>query len=130
MNNYKTLKIDKSMYNADKSFSAVLEKIDPSEQYAGTELEGSDAFQRQLKRFDIKVSGPNSDKVEKFFQTSDSAVLFPEYVSRAVRQGMVKVASVVKRTASGEVASLSLCQTVAKSAHVNGSKPVGKLRNG
>ena len=26
--------------------------------------------------------------MSKFFQTSDSAALFPEYVSRAVRQGM------------------------------------------
>ena len=26
--------------------------------------------------------------VEKFFHTSDSAVLFPEFVSRVVRQGM------------------------------------------
>ncbi len=43
---------------------------------------------RQLKRFDIRVSGRGSDCVEKFFQTSNSAALFPEYVSRAVRQGM------------------------------------------
>lgn len=88
MNNYKEIKIEKSMYNCQKSFSEVLESLDPSEQYAGTELEGSDAFQRQLKRFDIKVSGENSDKVEKFFRTSESAVLFPEYISRAVKQGI------------------------------------------
>ena len=47
-----------------------------------------DAFQRQLKRFDIKVKGAGSDMVEKFFHTTDSAVLFPEFVSRVVRQGM------------------------------------------
>ena len=58
------------------------------ENYRGTPLEGLDAYQRQLKRFDIRVSGPGSDLVEKFFQTSDSTALFPEYVSRAVRQGM------------------------------------------
>ncbi len=88
MDNYKNIKIEKSMYNSGKSFSEVLEEMDPSSRYEGTELEGSDAFQRQLKRFDIKVTGPNSDRVEKFFQTSDSSVLFPEYVSRAVKQGM------------------------------------------
>ena len=88
MNNYKNIKIEKSMYNSAKPFSEVLEALDPSEQYAGTALEGSDAFQRQLKRFDIKVSGENSDRVEKFFRTSESAVLFPEYVSRAVKQGI------------------------------------------
>ena len=47
-----------------------------------------DAFQRQLKRFDIKVSGSGSDMVEKFFSTADSSALFPEYISRAVRQGI------------------------------------------
>lgn len=88
MNNYKNIKIEKNMYNSEKSFSEILEKMDPSDQYSGTELEGSDAFQRQLKRFDIKVSGSNSDRVEKFFQTSESSVLFPEYVSRAVKQGV------------------------------------------
>lgn len=88
MNNYKEIRIEKSMYNSAKPFSEVLEALDPSEQYAGTPLEGSDAFQRQLKRFDIKVSGENSDRVEKFFRTSQSAVLFPEYVSRAVKQGI------------------------------------------
>jgi len=51
-------------------------------------MEGLDAYQRQLKRFDIKVSGAGSDTVEKFFQTSDSAVLFPEFIARSVRQGM------------------------------------------
>ena len=47
-----------------------------------------DAYQRQLKRFDIKVKGEGSDVVEKFFRTSDSAVLFPEYIARSVRLGM------------------------------------------
>ena len=65
-----------------------LEELDPSEHYRGTPLEGLDAFQRQLKRFDIHVKGAGSDMVEKFFHTTDSAVLFPEFVSRVVRQGM------------------------------------------
>ena len=86
---YDNLKLDKGMYQeAGHSFTQVLERQDPSEQYKGTSLEGLDAFQRQLKRFDIKVKGPGSDVVEKFFRTADSAVLFPEYIARAVRQGM------------------------------------------
>lgn len=86
---YETLKLDKSMYrNAGVSFSQMLEKADPSRQYKGTELEGLDAFQRQLKRFDIKVKGPDSDCVEKFFHTAESAVLFPEYIARCVHQGI------------------------------------------
>ena len=88
---FENVKLDKGMYrNAGMSFSQVLEKADPSYQYKGTELEGLDAFQRQLKRFDIKVKGPDSDCVEKFFRTSDSAVLFPEYISRCVHQGMTE----------------------------------------
>ena len=86
---YKTINIDKTMYNRKgKSFSQVLEELDPSENYKNTPLEKLDAFGRQLKRFDIKVSGADSDRVEKFFQTSSSAVLFPEYVNRAIRVGM------------------------------------------
>ena len=86
---YDNLKLEKGMYGqAGKSFSQILEQVDPSENYKGTPLEGLDAFQRQLKRFGIHVKGRNSDVVEKFFHTSDSAVLFPEFVSRVVRQGM------------------------------------------
>ena len=86
---YETLKLEKGMYSAPgKSFTQALEELDPSENYRGTPLEGLDAYQRQLKRFDIRVGGPGSDLVEKFFQTSDTAALFPEYVARAVRQGM------------------------------------------
>ena len=86
---YDNLKLEKGMYReAGKSFTQVLEREDPSERYKGTPLEGLDAFQRQLKRFDIKVKGTGSDVVDKFFRTSDSAVLFPEYIARTVRQGM------------------------------------------
>lgn len=88
MATFETLKLDKGLYRTDLGFNAELEKADPSENYKGTSLENLDAFSRQLKRFDIKVKGKDSSSVEKFFQTSDSAVLFPEYVSRAVRQGM------------------------------------------
>lgn len=86
---YDSIKLEKGMYGeAGRSFTQTLEREDPSEHYKGTPLEGLDAYQRQLKRFDIKVKGMGSDPVEKFFRTSESAVLFPEYISRAVRQGM------------------------------------------
>ena len=88
MANFENITIEKGMYQSKGGLTEVLEKLDPSENYEGTSLEGLDAFSRQLKRFDIKVSGRGSDCVEKFFQTSNSAALFPEYVSRAVRQGM------------------------------------------
>lgn len=86
---YDNLKLEKGMYReSGRSFAQVLERLDPSEHYKGTALEGMDAFQRQLKRFDIHVKGAGSDCVEKFFRTMDSAVLFPEFIARAVRQGM------------------------------------------
>ena len=89
MGYFDTLRLEKGMYQEiDRSFSQVLESLDQSERYVGTPLEGLDAFQRQLKRFDIKVKGAQSDTVEKFFATLDSSVLFPEYVARVVRQGM------------------------------------------
>lgn len=85
---FDNIKLDKGLYATSKGFAAALEEIDPSENYIGTELEGLDAYQRQLKRFNIKVSGEDSDSISKFFATTDSAALFPEYVSRAVKQGM------------------------------------------
>lgn len=84
---FDNIRLDKGLYTSDKGFTGALEAVDPSANYKGTALEGLDAYQRQLKRFDIKVSGSSSDSVEKFFKTTDSAALFPEYISRAVRQG-------------------------------------------
>ena len=87
--NFNDIKLEKGMYSTPgKSFTQVLEELDPSENYKGTAYEGLDAYQRQLKRFGIRVKGVGSDKVEKFFATTDSAVLFPEYVSRSVKAGM------------------------------------------
>ncbi len=88
MANFETIKLDKGLYTSGKGFTAALEEVDPSEDYKGTSLEGLDAFERQLKRFDIKLHGAASDCVEKFFKTTDSAALFPEYIARAVRKGL------------------------------------------
>ena len=86
---YQDLKLEKGMYHiTGKSFSEVLEGMDPSGAYAETPLAGLDAYERQLKRFDIHVSGSHCDRVEKFFSTTDSAVLFPEFIRRAIRSGM------------------------------------------
>lgn len=98
---FDNIKLEKGLYTTGKSFTKALEEIDPSENYRGTSLEGLDAYERQLKRFDIKVSGSNSDPVSKFFATTDSAALFPEYVSRAVQLGMTsenKVERIVATT--------------------------------
>ena len=85
---YDSIKLEKGMYANGKSLTKTLEELDPSENYRNTDMEGLDAFQRQLKRYDIKVGGAYSDDVQKFFQSANSAVLFPEYIARAVKQGM------------------------------------------
>ena len=86
---FDNIRLEKGMYGqTGTTFTQVLESLDPSEAYKGTDMEGLDAFQRQLKRFGIKAKGEGSDMVAKFFATTDSSVLFPEYVSRTVRQGM------------------------------------------
>ena len=87
MSAFDNVKLEKGLYSAG-NFTKALESLDPSENYKGTPLEGLDAYQRQLKRFGIRVGGAGSDIVDKFFAYSDSAVLFPEYVSRAVKQGL------------------------------------------
>jgi hypothetical protein len=95
---YDSIKLDKSMYTiSNKSFVQCLAELDPDSEYIGTALEGLDAYERQLKRFDIKVSGANCDKAEKFFTSAESAVLFPEFVRRAVTKGIneSRVADVV-----------------------------------
>lgn len=87
--NFENIRLEKGMYReTGKTFTQVLEELDPSEKYKNTPMEGMDAYQRQLKRFGIRAKGANSDKVEKFFSTTESSVLFPEYVSRSVKTGM------------------------------------------
>lgn len=89
---FDNLKLEKGIYQdaikEGKTFSEKLEELDPSENYKGTEHEGLDAFQRQLKRFDIATSGPASDVIEKFYQTYESTIIFPEYIDRRVREGI------------------------------------------
>lgn len=85
---YETIRLEKGMYNVPGGITAALEQLDPSENYKDTPLAGLDAYQRQLKRFNIKVAGADSDVVAKFFSTTDSAALFPEFISRAVATGI------------------------------------------
>lgn len=86
---YNEIKLEKGLYNiTGKSFTKALTDLDPDENYKNTELEGLDAFERQLKRFDIKVQGENCDRVERFFMSTESAVLFPEFVRRSIKEGM------------------------------------------
>lgn len=87
--NFENIQLKKNMYyNPKKSFSQILEELDPSENYANSRLNVLDAYQRQLKRFDIKTNGEYSNSINKFFESSASAVLFPEFLSRCIKKGM------------------------------------------
>lgn len=114
---YNEVKLEKGMYHlAGKSFLQALEEADPAAQYAQTPLAKLDAYERQLKRFDIRVSGPMCDRVEKFFTTTESAVLFPEFVRRAVVQGMQEavlsdLTAVVSRSESNRYQGCELTDT-------------------
>ena len=114
---YQDIRLEKGMYHlAGKSFLQALEQADPDQQYTGTPLAGLDAYERQLKRFDIRVNGPQCDRVEKFFTTTQSAVLFPEFVRRAVLQGMQEavlgeLTAVVSRCESNRYQGCVLTET-------------------
>jgi hypothetical protein len=85
---YNNIKLDKGLYSiTGKSFTQALEQLDPDENYVNTELAGLDAFERQLKRFNIRINGQDCDRVEKFFSTTETAILFPEFVTRCIRKG-------------------------------------------
>ena len=62
--------------------SGYLEELDPMENDATL-----DAFERQLALAGIKVNGPDSSILDRFFATQESAILFPEFVARSVRMG-------------------------------------------
>ena len=115
---YTDIKLEKGLYSiTGKSFTQALAELDPDSAYENTELNGLDAFERQLKRFDIKVKGANSDRVEKFFQSTQSAVLFPEYVRRAIKAGLneasilSEVAATTTYTDSADFRGLTVTKT-------------------
>ncbi|MBR1862788.1 MAG: hypothetical protein IJ806_01700 [Ruminococcus sp.] len=86
---YDNIELRRSLYTmTGKSFTQALAELDPDSAYADTDMKGLDAYERQLKRFGIRVSGPDSDLVEKFFVTAQSAVLFPEYIRRMIKKGI------------------------------------------
>ncbi len=86
--------LDRDMYlkaaAERKTFSQLLEEFDPSPE--GSNL---DAFERQLKKCGIvtKTLSEKSiyaDIVDAFYRTSESKVLFPEFISRQVREAIAQ----------------------------------------
>ncbi|MBE6862256.1 MAG: hypothetical protein E7497_05080 [Ruminococcus sp.] len=114
---YNDIRLEKGFYNlSGKSFTAALEELDPSASYSGTPLEKLDAYERQLKRFNIRIKGPDCDRVEKFFTSTETAVLFPEFVARNIRKGfdetvLSSVCAVKTACESGQYLGCTLTDT-------------------
>lgn len=75
---YNDIKLEKGLYNlSGKSFTAALEELDPTSAYCGTPLEKLDAFERQLKRFNIRVKGSDCDSVRSSSPRQNPLFSFP-----------------------------------------------------
>ncbi|MBR1740206.1 MAG: hypothetical protein IJ737_07925 [Ruminococcus sp.] len=132
---FENIKLEKSLYNiTGKTFTEALAELDPDSAYENTSLKGLDAFERQLKRFDIHVSGAASDKVEKFFISSESAVLFPEFVRRMIKRGIDEnavtgsVCAAVSYTDSVDHRALNITSTGTNPVAEGGALPVTTVK--
>lgn len=80
----KIIKLEKAMYGEARlkgmTFSELLAVAAPST------VEGLDAFEATLFARDINLK---KDPVEKFYRTVDDSILFPEFINRNVRIGMI-----------------------------------------
>ena len=86
---YDNLRLEKGMYRQEgMSFTQVLESLDPSENYRGTALEGTDAFQRQLKAVRHPGQGGRVLSGGEILPDHGFCGTVPEYIARTVRQGM------------------------------------------
>lgn len=74
--------------NINTTFTERLSEKDPDAPYLGSSLYGLDAYERQLYRYDIKVTGKDVDTIAKFYSSPESAILFPEFIRRTVMSGV------------------------------------------
>lgn len=84
--NYKKVSYDGIYFCVDgKTPTEMLAERDPDENYIGTVLEALDAYERQLKRWGIKVSGVDAKvTIQKFKQNEETEKLFPEFIRRSL----------------------------------------------
>lgn len=81
--NFKNLTLSKEMYEQDEDFCTILEELDPRYHYIGTKYQNTTAFQRQMIRFNLS----SDNLVADFFQSEESAILFPEFVFQNIKKG-------------------------------------------
>lgn len=83
--NYKKVSYENLYFFDDSTATDILAERDPDENYIGTELEGLDAYERQLKRWDIKVGDVDGRAIIEAFAKNDETIrLFPEYLRRCL----------------------------------------------
>jgi Lar family restriction alleviation protein len=86
--NYKKVSYDNLYLFDDTTATAtdILKERDPDENYIDTTLGGLDAYERQLKRWDIKVAGVERGReiIEAFAKNDETIKLFPEYLRRCL----------------------------------------------
>lgn len=70
------------LQNKNKNLTAVLEEIDPSCMYSECQLKYLDAFERQLYRYNLTATEP----INKFFQSTETLVLFTEFIRCTLKQ--------------------------------------------
>jgi len=86
--------LSKAMYEEAKekgtSFTDVLERQARKENKfsADAEAAGLDIIGQQLAARDLRISGAQASFVEDFYRTTDSSVLFPAVIAKAVRAGL------------------------------------------
>lgn len=85
---YKTIKLTVDILDEiikNDNLTHYLTVLDPDEFYVDTTLAGLDAFERQLYRFDIRVSeseNKSTASLNKFFKSEHTIVLLWEYIRR------------------------------------------------
>lgn len=132
---YKLIMLDKSILK-DKNFtnlSRILEQHDPTSKYVSTDLDGLDAYERQLKHHNIKVCGPLSDTLKAFYKDEHSLVLFYEYVRRRIYKhlfdtsefkGLSKFINLVYYDKHTNTNVMHICNDFCTNDKLKGSMPI------
>lgn len=68
MANFENITIEKGMYQTKGGISGALEKLDPSENYRGTALEGLDAFSVSSNALTLRLRAETATALKSFFR--------------------------------------------------------------
>ena len=83
--------LDPTPYKGLSNFERVMMKAQFEAQGKSIPM---DAYELTLQEYGIRAFGNYTDRVEKFFQMSDTAVLFPEFVDRVIHAQAIRTSLV------------------------------------